>query len=44
MARLPADTSITLGPVGLTTHTDTQMSLPAQIFAQSVREVMRGMG
>ena len=44
LARLPADTSTTLGPVGLTTRTDTQMFLPAQLFAQLVREVVRGMG
>lgn len=40
LARLPADTSATLGPVGLTTRTDTQMSLPAELFAQSVRAVV----
>jgi LysR family pca operon transcriptional activator len=44
LARLPADTSTTLGPVGLTTRIDTQMPLPAQLFAQAVREVVRGMG
>lgn len=37
LARLPADTSATLGPVGLTTRTDIQPSMPAQLFAQSVR-------
>ncbi|MGE4482695.1 pca operon transcription factor PcaQ [Acidocella sp.] len=37
LARLPADTSATRGPVGLTTRTDLQPSMPAQIFAQSVR-------
>ncbi len=37
LARLPADTSATLGPVGLTTRTDIQPSMPAQLFAHSVR-------
>lgn len=39
LARLPADTSATLGPVGLTTRTDIQPSWAAQLFAQSVRKV-----
>lgn len=39
LARLPVDTSATLGPVGLTTRTDTQASLSAQLFAQSVRTI-----
>lgn len=40
LARLPADMSDTLGPVGLTTRTDTPPSLPVQLFAQSVRAVV----
>ena len=44
LARLPADTSATLGPVGLTTRTDVQPSLPAQLFAQAVREAVAALG
>ncbi|MBN9019403.1 MAG: pca operon transcription factor PcaQ [Rhizobiales bacterium] len=40
LMRLPADMSDTLGPVGLTTRTDTPPSLPVQLFAQSVRAVV----
>lgn len=40
LVRLPADMSDTLGPVGLTTRTDTPPSLPVQLFAQSVRAVV----
>lgn len=40
LARLPADTSDTLGPVGLTTRIDALPSLPVQVFAQSVRAVV----
>lgn len=41
LARLPADTSDTLGPVGLTTRADAPPSLPVQLFAQSVRDVIK---
>lgn len=40
LARLPVDTTDTLGPVGLTTRADTPPDLPAQLFMQSVREVV----
>lgn len=43
LARLPADTSATRGPVGLTTRTDVQASWPAQLFAQSVRALAAGL-
>lgn len=39
LAKLPADMSATRGPVGLTTRTDIQPALSAQLFAQSVRAV-----
>ncbi len=42
LAMLPADTSDTQGPVGLTTRADTQPALPVQLFAQSVRAVVAG--
>jgi LysR family pca operon transcriptional activator len=41
LAKLPVDTSTTVGPVGFTTRTDIQPALPAQLFAQSVRTVVR---
>ncbi|MDQ0395751.1 pca operon transcription factor PcaQ [Labrys monachus] len=40
LAMLPADTADTLGPVGLTTRADTPPTLPVQLFAQSVRDVV----
>lgn len=40
LASLPLDTADTFGPVGLTTRTDTPLSLPAQLLAQSVRAVV----
>ena len=40
LARLSVDTTETLGPVGLTTRADTPPDLPAQLFMQSVREVV----
>jgi LysR family pca operon transcriptional activator len=40
LAQLPADTSDTLGPVGLTTRADMAPTLPVQLFAQSVRDVV----
>ncbi len=40
LAMLPADTSDTLGPVGLTTRADTPPTLPVQLFSQSVRHVV----
>lgn len=38
LARLPVDTIATMGPVGLTTRTDVHPPMPAQLFAQSVRQ------
>ncbi|HET8727878.1 MAG TPA: pca operon transcription factor PcaQ [Alphaproteobacteria bacterium] len=38
LAALPVDTAETLGPVGLTTRTDTALSLPAELLVQSIRE------
>ncbi len=37
LARLPADMSETLGPVGLTTRVDLAPTLPVELFARSVR-------
>lgn len=39
LALLPVDTSETLGPVGLTTRTDTTPSLATTTFMQAVRQV-----
>lgn len=39
LAKLPADTSATRGPVGLTTRTDIQPPVSVQLFAQSVRSI-----
>lgn len=39
LAKLPANTSATRGPVGLTTRTDIQPPVSAQLFAQSVRGI-----
>ncbi len=36
---LPADTSETFGPVGLTTRADTPLSLPALMLMQVIREI-----
>lgn len=44
LAKLPADTSATRGPVGLTTRTDIQLSWPVQLFAQAVRAVAATLG
>lgn len=44
LAKLPADTSATRGPVGLTTRTDIQLSWPVQLFAQAVRAVVTTLG
>ncbi|CAM5762685.1 pca operon transcription factor PcaQ [Bosea minatitlanensis] len=38
LAALPADTADTLGPVGLTTRSDTVLPLPAQLLAATLRE------
>lgn len=43
LVALPLDTSDTKGPVGLTTRTSTETSLPVQLFAQSIRSVARDM-
>lgn len=40
LARLPADTSDTSGPVGLTTRIDAAPSMALAVFAQSVRAVV----
>ena len=37
LATLPVDTDETLGPVGLTTRTDTELPYPAQIIMSSLR-------
>ncbi|SHG53195.1 LysR family transcriptional regulator, pca operon transcriptional activator [Kaistia soli DSM 19436] len=42
LAMLPADTSDTQGPVGLTTRADVPPTLPVQLFVQSVRAVLAG--
>ncbi|QMV02162.1 pca operon transcription factor PcaQ [Devosia sp. D6-9] len=42
LALLPIDTSETLGPVGLTTRTDTAQSFAAQALIQSIRDVAAG--
>jgi len=39
LALLPVDTAETTGPVGLTTRTDTDLTLAAQAFIQSVRDI-----
>lgn len=36
---LPVDTAETLGPVGLTTRTDTTLSMPANLLLQSIRDI-----
>ena len=38
LMRLPLDTRETLGPVGLTTRTDTQLPLAAELLMQIIRE------
>ena len=42
LALLPVDTAETLGPVGLTTRTDTSQSFAAQALIQSIRDVAAG--
>lgn len=42
LALLPVDTAETLGPVGLTTRTDTAPSGAAQLLMQTIRDVARG--
>ena len=42
LALLPVDTAETLGPVGLTTRTDTALSSSAQMLMQTIREVAAG--
>jgi len=42
LALLPVDTSETIGPVGLTTRTDTTQTLAALTFIQAVRDVASG--
>jgi len=39
LVALPVDTAETLGPVGITTRTDTALSVPAEIFLQCVRDI-----
>ena len=39
LVRLPVDTAETLGPVGLTTRTDTTLSMPAGMLLQSIRDI-----
>ena len=39
LALLPVDTTETVGPVGLTTRIDTELTLAAQAFIQSVRDI-----
>jgi LysR family pca operon transcriptional activator len=41
LARLPVDTHETLGPVGLTTRTDTPLSLAAELLVQTLRSQAR---
>ena len=43
LARLPVDTSETLGPVGLTTRADTTQSFAAASLMQSVRETAQSL-
>lgn len=38
LARLPVDVSATLGPVGITTRTGDELSLPAQAMLEAVRQ------
>ncbi|MQT11696.1 pca operon transcription factor PcaQ [Segnochrobactrum spirostomi] len=40
LMRLPIDTAATVGPVGLTLRTDTELPLPAKLFIRSVRAVV----
>ena len=42
LALLPVDTAETLGPVGLTTRTDTSQSFAAQALIQAIRDVAAG--
>lgn len=39
LAMLPLDTAETLGPVGLTSRVDTDLTLPAEALIQSIRDV-----
>ena len=39
LVALPVDTAETLGPVGLTTRTDTALSVPAEMLMQSIRDI-----
>lgn len=41
LMRLPLDTRETLGPVGLTTRTDTQLPLAAELLMQIIREQIK---
>jgi len=43
LVALPVDTAETLGPVGLTTRTDTALSLPAEMLMQSIRDIAKGL-
>lgn len=42
LALLPIDTAETLGPVGLTTRTDTSQSLAALALIQAIKDVAAG--
>jgi len=42
LVRLPVDVSATLGPVGITTRTGAELSLPAQAMIGAIREAISG--